>query len=78
MPWAECDVTRAGPAEDGVIYIALKAKDGSFHNWFMATAVQKKEMLATALAAMSMGKGVTALLSNTAAYSFINRLYVNM
>ena len=26
MPWSNCKVTRAGPAENGTIYIELRAK----------------------------------------------------
>jgi hypothetical protein len=77
MPWVDCQVTRAGPAENGTIYIALKANDNSFHHWFQANQSMEKEMLATALAALSMDKGVTTLLTDTVQYSEIQRLYVN-
>jgi hypothetical protein len=77
MPWVECQVTRAGPAENGVIYIALRANDNSFHNWFQANQSMEKEMLATALAALNMDAGVTAALTSTAPYSEIERLYVH-
>ena len=52
MPWVECNVTRAGPAENGTIYIALRAKNNSFHNWFVAVPAMEREMLATALTAI--------------------------
>ena len=77
MPWFnDVEVRRVGPAENGVIYIALRAADGSFNHWFQAVPAMKKEMLATALAAMSMGKCVTTFLTGTAPYSEIRRLYV--
>jgi hypothetical protein len=76
MPWATCDVTQAGPAENGTIYIALHATDNSFHNWFVAVPQMEREMLATALTAVSTGKRVTTFVTDTAAYSTINRLYV--
>ncbi len=76
MAWAECNVTRAGPAENGTVYIALRAKDNSFHNWFVAVPAMEREMLATALTAISTGRDVTASVSATAAYSTLNRLYV--
>ena len=76
MPWAECDVNRAGPAENGIIYIHLRHKDGTFNHWFEANSNMKKEMLATALAAMNMGARVQARITDTAAYSEIQRLYV--
>mgnify|MGYP001820023714 FL=1 len=77
MPWFTCTVTKAGPAENGVIYIALRATDGSFNNWFQAVPNMEKEMLATALAAISGGKVVDANLTDSAAYSTVNRLYVS-
>jgi hypothetical protein len=76
MPWVECNVTRAGPAENGTVYIALRAKNNSFHNWFVAVPAMEREMLATALTAISTGNDVTTSLSATAPYSTINRLYV--
>lgn len=77
MPWVNCTVERAGPAENGIIYIALRATDGSFNaTWFQAVPSMKKEMLATALAAMSNNKPVDVFLTGVAAYSTINRLYV--
>jgi hypothetical protein len=76
MPWVTCTVERAGPAENSVIYIALRATNGSFHHWFQAVPAMKKEMLATALSAISTDKQVSAFLTDTAAYSTINRLYV--
>lgn len=76
MPWKECHVTRVGPAENGVIYIALRADDNSFHHWFQAVSNMKKEMLATGLSAISTGNGVTTLLSGTTAYSEVRRLYL--
>jgi hypothetical protein len=77
MPWVNCKVTRAGPAENGTIYIALRSTTGSFNNWFVAVPQMEKEMLATALAAMSGDKVVTTFLTSTTAYSTINRLYIN-
>ncbi len=77
MPWVNCTITKAGPAENDVIYIALKATDGSFHHWFQAVPQMKREMLATALTAISGGKSVTAGLTGTTQYSTINRLYIN-
>lgn len=77
MPWVDCKVTRAGPAENGTVYIALRAKDNSFHQWFVAEPTMEREMLATALTAISSGHDVSSLLSATTAYSTINRLYVH-
>jgi hypothetical protein len=52
---------------------AFGAQDG---RWFKAADVVKKEMLATALAAMSTGRHVSALVTSTVEYSTINRLYI--
>ena len=76
MPWFTCTVERAGPAENGVIYIGLRATDGSFNRWFNAVPAMKKEMLATALTAISTDKNVSVFLTDTAQYSTINRLYL--
>ncbi len=77
MPWVNCKVTRAGPAEDGTIFIALRSTSGSFNNWFVAVPQMEREMLAVALAAMSGDKEVTAALTATTEYATINRLYIN-
>jgi hypothetical protein len=74
--WATCLVTQAGPAEDGTIFIALKDAGGTFNCWFSAVPAMKKEMLATALSAISTGKSVNAYVTDTVAYSVINRLYL--
>lgn len=75
--WAKCYVNRAGPAENGTIYIHLKADDGSFNHWFQANPGMKKEMLATALAALHKGTSVQTYLSDTIAYSEVRRLYLS-
>lgn len=76
MPWVNCKVTRAGPAENGTIYIALRANDGSFHDWFRAVSPMEREMLAVALSAINSERDVTTYLTGTTAYSTINRLYI--
>ena len=75
MPWVKCDVKQAGPAENGVIYIALRATNGSFYNWFIAVPAMQNQMLATALGAMSLANPCWAFLTNTTPYSTVNRLY---
>ncbi len=77
--WYDCTVQRVGPAENGVIYIWLKDnKDSSeFDHWFQAYEGMKREMLATALAAISTGFPVNAWLpSGITQYSQLNRLYL--
>ena len=48
--WFDCEVQKAGPAEDGTIFIGLRHTGGAFNCWFSATPTMKREMLATALA----------------------------
>ena len=77
MPWFTCDVTRAGPAENGTIYLGLRDVGGTFPSrWFQAVPQMEKEMLATALTAVSTGKRVRTSIADTAAYSTVNRLYI--
>jgi len=73
------DVEIIGPAEDGTVFIALKSINANppFNAWFVAVESQRKEMLATALTAISTGNTVSTLLTNSKQYSTINRLYVN-
>jgi hypothetical protein len=74
--WYECMVDRTGPAEDGTVFIWLRHRGGKFNCWFSATLGVKREMLAIALAAISGGRAVDALVSGTKEYSVIERLYI--
>jgi len=74
--WFNCSVNLAGPAEDGTVYIHLRETGGQFDRWYSATTGMKREMLATALAALTSGKMVSAYISTTDEYGTINRLYV--
>lgn len=80
MAWRTCEVTWAGPTEQGLIFIALKATDGSFGGgrWFQAFPGMQKEMLATALCALSSNLLVDAALrDDLQEYSVCERLYVH-
>jgi hypothetical protein len=80
MAWKTCEVQQAGPIENGTIQIALKATDGSFGSgrWFVAFPGMQKEMLATALCAISTGMPVDAALpDNLQEGSQIERLYIH-
>jgi hypothetical protein len=81
MVWRTCEVTRAGPIETGAIFIALKAVDNlnpPFWRWFQAFPGMHKEMLATALCAMSTGMRVEAGLPDSLQEeSVIERLYLS-
>jgi hypothetical protein len=73
-----CDVWKVGPNEDGLVLIALIDKaEGFGMRWFIATESVKREMLATALAAMASGFPVEATLESTDEYSRIMRLYAH-
>jgi hypothetical protein len=77
MAWATCEVTQGGPIEDGRIFLALKAIDGSFERWFQANPTVQKEMLATALMSMSSGMRVAAALPDDLhEWGMCDRLYV--
>jgi hypothetical protein len=71
-----CTVNRAGPAENGNILIHLRETSGKFDRWFTAHNAVKKEMLATALTAISTGLKVSAFVTTTDEYGTLNRLYI--
>jgi len=73
-----CKVNRTGPAEveDGTVFIHLRESSGKFDGWYSATPSVKREMLATALVALTSNKPVDVLLTTTTEYGVINRLYV--
>jgi hypothetical protein len=86
--WYTCDVNLAGPAANStetanpVIFINLTDTGGAFANyWFFADNVAKREMLATALAALSTNFRVSALLdppnANNSPYTQCYRFYLN-
>jgi hypothetical protein len=88
MPWHLCSVNLTGPAAgssetpDPVIFINLTDSGGAFTRyWFFAASVAKREMLATALAAISTGYRVSAFVdspnANNTPYTQCHRLYVN-
>jgi PASTA domain len=74
--WVRCRVMRAGPADDSKIYIRLAEKQGAWERWFSAIEAFEKEMLATALTAISTGNEVEVLLETLDEYGRIMRLYV--
>ncbi len=72
-----CSVRRAGPSENGKIYIQLSDVGGQFTDlWFTAPDLCKKEMLATALAAISTGHTVNTELDDPVQeYTQLHKLY---
>ena len=71
-----CIVNRTGPAENGSILVHLREASGKFDRWYTANNAVKKELLATALTAISTGLKVTAFVSTTDEYGTLNRLYI--
>jgi hypothetical protein len=51
-----CRVKHAGAHRQGRVYIRVKEIDGKFELWFLAPPGVQKEMLATALAALSTNR----------------------
>jgi len=74
--WFTCNVTMGGPAETGEIYLRLREAGGQFERWYSPVSVVRKEMLATALTAMTLGFPVSAGLSTTDEWGTIERLYL--
>jgi hypothetical protein len=77
-----CTVTATGAAEDGNIYIGLRftVEDPppatSYERWYSAVASKRREMLATALTAITTQLPVLARLTTRDEYGTINRLYI--
>jgi hypothetical protein len=85
--WYTCTVDQAGPASDGtetpppVIYLMLSDAAGTFTGqWFFAAANSTHQMLAVALAAISLGLQVNAALDQPNAsgdpYTQCYRMYL--
>jgi len=75
--WVDSEVVRAGAAEDSNIFIFLRPLGGAFPpRWFIAAPQVKKEILATALTAITTQLRVTAALEAIDEYSTLERLYV--
>src|SRR5687767_8294725 len=74
--WFHCRVDATGPAEDGTIFIHLTEVNNAFSNWYYAVPTMKREMLATALTAYSLGQRVALYVTSTDGYSQINRFYL--
>jgi hypothetical protein len=69
-----CTVTGAGVAEDGEIYIELREQTLQFWGLYSAVASQRREMLATALTAISTQTPVLVRLTTTDDFGTIGDL----
>ena len=74
--WFTCRVERTGPSEDGKIYVWLTDQGGTFNHWFYAMEAIQREILSTALTAISTGLLVDAYLRSTDPESEIARFYI--
>lgn len=74
--WFSCTVNMAGPGENGNMYVHLREVSGQFDSWYIAAAAVKKEILATALTAISASLKVSAFVTTTDQYGTLNRLFV--
>ena len=80
--WFTCDVTWAGPIENGQIWILLRVDrlqeegGGQFLQSYQALSIVQKEILAVALTAMTTGFRVAAALTTTDEGGPIERLYI--
>lgn len=53
LQWFDCNVTGAGPGEDGTIWVRLTATSGAFTQvWFSALPAIRQQVLQTALTAL--------------------------
>jgi len=76
--WFSCTVNMAGPSENGSISVHLREVNGQFNKWFVAAAAVKKEILATALTAISASLKVSVYVTTTDEYGTLNRLFVTL
>lgn len=74
--WFNCKVEKVGPADTGEIFIFLKDVNGSFSHWFIPVSSMQREMLSTALTAISTGLTVEALVASPKEYDRILRFYI--
>ena len=76
--WVDSEVVRAGASSQlSTIYIRLRPLGGEFPDrWFVAAPNVQRELLATALTAISIQLHVNANIEARDEYSTLNRLYV--
>lgn len=74
-----CKVTKAGPNENGDVYIAIRNTEGDgWEKWFLAHPALDDKLLNTVLTAISTGNKVEVGFddANFTEYSRIGALYV--
>jgi hypothetical protein len=75
LQWFDCNVTGAGPGEDGTIWVRLTSTGGEFTQvWFTALPAIKQQVLQTALTALQSklicGVGLTGTSDQSQIYRF--------
>ena len=68
-----CEIVAAGPSLDG---IRIRVKHNGDEKWYSAPSTLGKEMLATALAAITSGCNCLVRVANSAEYSEIEFFYL--
>jgi hypothetical protein len=69
-----CQIRRAGVSIEGLAQLDLKADAGAFDwNWFLSQDNMGKEVLATALVAISSGRKVWVQMETTTTWSRVQR-----
>ena len=72
-----CQIRRAGIDPNGRAQLDLKADDGTFDwTWFLSKNGLDREILATALAAISSNKEVSCDISPTTAFGEVSRCLI--
>jgi len=79
--WALAKVEQAGAGAGNHVYVKISSVSGSPSSFqtgfYVALDARKKEILATALTAMTLGTKVSVELSNTTSGSVILSMYVH-
>lgn len=74
----QCTALAVGPNMNGHVYVWLRELgNGAFNNWYVVDDTCKKEMLATALVAITNNLQLLVELSTTDGYGSVRRMYVN-
>jgi hypothetical protein len=77
MPWYQCRVMQTGPTSATDVLLQLTETEGAFTGrWHKAAPDMQREMLATALTAVSTGLPVAVNLESDAADSIIHNIYL--
>ena len=69
-----CEIRRAGISPEGLAQLDLKAENGAFDwNWFLSQDNLSREILATALVAITSGRKVHVQMETVTTWSRVSR-----